>query len=403
MSSGGKVSRFRAKGALILFAVLFLGVSDTQLVPPLLAAMAADLDVRPGRMGAIVTVFALAAAVSALLLGPLSDRIGRKRLISIALAAFAAASLATSQSSHFSTLAAARMLTGFAAGALSTLSLSHAGDLYAYEHRGRAMGILSSAYFLAFVVAVPVGALVAAAHGWAWVFTGFAFAAAGLVWITARELPSVADKDVEDASRAPETGTGRTLLEHFRHRDRAAGIAAAFLTSGGLVGFITYVGVWLDGQGVGMVRYAWLFLAAGVAASAASPVAGWLSDRAGKRGVILVSNLALAVLFLVVGGMAWGTGLFVGIGLLGVAAGARQGPLHALTTELVDRPSRGSYVAVRNAASQLGIAVVAAVSAAAFDRAGFRAVAGIAAVVTLLIPLTLVWMREPGARDGSSI
>ncbi len=396
MSSGAQLPRFRAKGALILFTVLFLGVSDTQLVPPLLATMAADLDVRPGRMGTIVTVFALAAAASALLLGPLSDRIGRKRLISIALAAFAAGSLATSQSSHFSTLAASRMLTGFAAGALSTLSISYAGDLYAYRHRGKAMGILSTAYFLAFVIAVPVGAVVATAYGWMRVFAGFALAGAVMAWITARTLP-------EDAGVRPRTGAGSSLLAHFRHRDRIAGVAAAFLTSGGLVGFITYVGVWLDGQGVTVLRYAWLFLAAGVAASAASPLSGWLSDRVGKRGVLLASNLALAALFLVVAGMGWGPGLFAGISLLGVTAGARQGPLHALTTELVDARTRGSYVAVRNAASQLGIAVVAAASAAAFDRAGFRAVAGIAAGVTLLIPLTLVWMREPGHRGGASV
>jgi DHA1 family inner membrane transport protein len=383
-----KASEFRWTGALILFGILFLGVSDTQLIPPLLASMAEELDTTAGRMSNIVTVYALAAAAAALLLGPLSDRIGRKQLISIALLGFAAASLITSRSSYFSTLVISRVLTGLSAGALSTLSLSYAGDLYPYQHRGKAMGILSMAYFLAFVIGIPVGAIVTSLYGWNWVFVGLAGAAGIVLPITIWKLPG---------DSRPRTGSGPTsaIMLHFRHPDRFAGIVAAFLTSGGLVGFITYVGVWLDGQGISVVRYSWLFMAAGVAATIASPLSGWLSDRTSKRSVILWANIALAPLFVVVSGIVWGPLLFIGIGLLSVTASARQGPLHALTTELVGPEIRGSYVAVRNAASQLGIAVVTSVSAVAFDASGFVTVAWIAALVTILIPLTLIWMREP--------
>ena len=46
---------FQWKVALILFGVLFLGVSDTQLVPPLLPLIARDLGVTPGRAGVLVS------------------------------------------------------------------------------------------------------------------------------------------------------------------------------------------------------------------------------------------------------------------------------------------------------------------------------------------------------------
>ena len=67
----------------------------------------------------------------------------------------------------------------------------------------------------------------------------------------------------------------------------------------------------------------------------------------------------------------------------------------ALTTEIVGPEIRGEYIAVRNAASQVGIAVVAAVSAPAFDIGGFTAVAVVAALATVLIPLSCVWLKEP--------
>ena len=83
--------------------------------------------------------------------------------------------------------------------------------------------------------------------------------------------------------------------------------------------------------------------------------------------------------------------------MLSIAASARQAPLHALTTEIVVADVRGEYIALRNASSQLGIASVAAISASAFDAAGFSAVALVAACVTLLIPICCIWLKEPRA------
>jgi predicted MFS family arabinose efflux permease len=128
----------------------------------------------------------------------------------------------------------------------------------------------------------------------------------------------------------------------------------------------------------------------------ASPIAGWLADHLGKRTVIIGANLALALMFVVVARLNWGVGLILAIAALSIAASARQGPLHALTTELVGSEIRGEYIAVRNAASQLGIAAVATLSSASFDAGGFAAVSYLAAFTTLLIPISCLWLQEPG-------
>src|SRR5207244_11994990 len=87
--------RFQWNVALILFGVLFLGVSDTQLVAPLLPLIAQDLDTTPGHAGIIVTTYSLAAAAFALIVGPLSDRVGRTEVLVSGLIVFAGASLLT--------------------------------------------------------------------------------------------------------------------------------------------------------------------------------------------------------------------------------------------------------------------------------------------------------------------
>src|SRR5207249_4017462 len=222
--------RFQWTVALVLFGVLFFGVSDTQLVAPLLPLIAQDLGTTPGHAGIIVTTYSLAAAAFALIVGPLSDRVGRKKVLVSGLGLFTGASFLTYHVSTFYALVILRGVTGLAAGTLSTCALSFAGDYYSYEQRGRAMGVLSMGYFVAFVVGVPIGALAASHLGWHWVFGCLSAAAAVMLAITVAGLPS-------DTVRPHATLHRGAFHDHFFKRDRLAGMVAAFLTSGGVVGF----------------------------------------------------------------------------------------------------------------------------------------------------------------------
>src|SRR5207244_4331099 len=286
--------RFQWNVALILFGVLFLGVSDTQLVSPLLPLIASDLGITPGHAGIIVTTYSLAAAAFALFVGPVSDRVGRKKVLVSGLAVFSLASFFTYHVSTFGALVILRALTGLAAGTLSTSALSFAGDYYPYEERGRAMGILSMGYFVAFVVGVPAGALAASKLGWHWVFGCLSVAAVAMLAITLSVLP-------HDTKHAHHQSKRSAFTDHFFKGDRLAGVVAAFLTSGGIVGFLTYVGAWLKtAYGMEVDKIGLLFMVSGLAAVAASPLSGWLADRAGKRNVIIWSNVLLAFLFVIV-------------------------------------------------------------------------------------------------------
>ena len=386
-------SGFKWTVALILFGVLFLGVSDTQLVAPLLPLIAQDMGTTPGHAGIIVTTYSLAAAAFALIVGPLSDRVGRKKVLVSGLTLFTIASFLTYHVSSFNTLVILRAITGLAAGTLSTSALSFAGDYYPYEQRGRAMGVLSMSYFVAFVIGVPAGALAASRFGWHWVFGGFSAAAALMLTVTMLRLPH----DTKHVLHRSHRGAFR---DHFLKRDRLAGVVAAFLTSGGIVGFLTYVGAWLKTTyGLGVDKIGLLFMVSGVAAVIASPLSGWLADHAGKRNVIIGSNIVLAFLFVIVARLNLGVGLILGFAALSIAASARQAPLHAITTEIVGPAIRGEYIALRNAASQVGIATIAAISAPAFDAAGFSAVAWIASIATLSIPACCIWLREPSGKQ----
>jgi predicted MFS family arabinose efflux permease len=381
-------NEFQWKVALILFGVLFLGVSDTQLVPLLLSSIAGEFHTTPGHTGIIVASYSLAAAAFALFAGPLSDRIGRKRVLLGGLVLFTVSSFSTYHVSSLNTLVVVRMLTGFAAGTLSTCALSFAGDHYAYIHRGRAMGVISMAYFLAFVVGVGPGSIAVKLWGWRSVFVALALVSVAILTIVLTNLPG-------DGRRTAARFSVTSLMSHFLKSDRLAGIVAAFLTSGGLVGFLTYFAAWLQtGKGISIEKIGLLIMMSGIAAAAASPLSGWLSDHAGKTRVIIGANLILAAVFLGVPRFDWNWRLWITMAVLSICASARQAPLHAITTEIVGADIRGEYTAVPNASSQLGIAVAATISAYAFDTYGFAGVSNLAAGMTLLIPLCFFWLRE---------
>src|SRR5262245_41344506 len=337
----------------------------------------------------IVTTYSLPTAAFALFAGPLSDRVGRKRVLVFGLTLFTTASFLTYHVSSFGALVILRAVTGLSAGTLSTTALSFAGDYYPYQQRGRAMGVLSMGYSAAIVVGVPAGAFTASRLGWRWVFGSFSAAAILMLAFTVFRLP-------RETKQTQSLSHRRIFSGNFRKPDRMAGVAAAFLTSGGIVGFLTFRSAWLKtSYDMGVDKIGLLFMVSGFAAVVASPLSGWLADHAGKRNVIIWANVVLALLFVVVARSSLGAGLVLGIAALSIAASARQAPLHALTTEIVGPEVRGEYIAVRNAASQVGIAAIATISASAFDASGFSAVAWIAAIATLLIPLCCVWLREP--------
>ena len=93
------------------------------------------------------------------------------------------------------------------------------------------MGVLSMAYFLAFVVSAPAGALMAPRWGWQSVFGTLAVLGAAVLILALWKLPGTERQVIATLPMLP------NFHRHFAEADRLAGMAAAFLTSGGLVGF----------------------------------------------------------------------------------------------------------------------------------------------------------------------
>ncbi len=381
-----------------LTGLLMLGLVDNQILSPIIPDVASSFAVGVGRVGLTVSGYALAAALAALVVGPLSDRGARRPFLAVAATTFGLASLVAFFANSFFAFAGARVVAGASAGVISALVVASIADRVPYEHRGRVMVWVAAAYVAAPILGAALGSLMVGLWGWRALYLLFAGAAAALALIIGRWYTDSPGSHEARERRPLGSAMLRSYSGFLRNRSTAAGALSAFFVSGGLTAFMTYLGAYLSGEfGFETSAIFLIFMVSGAAALVGALVAGRFSDRIGKRPVALWGSVALAVFILLVPRLGSGITLYIGLGFAGLAAASRMAPLQALVTGLVNREARGAYVALRNALSQLGIAVSAATGAALFTVRGYGAVCIFAATFSVVAALLLLWVEEPRA------
>jgi predicted MFS family arabinose efflux permease len=374
-----------------LFLVLFLGVADNQILSPLLPAIRAQFGKSSSDMGYLFSGYSFCAGLSVLIWGPLSDAFGRKRGLLQGLAIFAAGSFLAFLSTEFRMLLAARIITGMGASMLSLNSIACAADFFPYENRGWAMGSIMSSYFAALILGVPLGAWLGDAFGWKIVFGVIGGIALLLLILCYGLVPKTACR-TDKAPKRPMREYVRQYLGFLGSQSSLAGLFCSFFASAGIMGFLAFLGSWLhDAFGISTGRIGLVFIAAGAAAVLASPLAGSIADKIGKRLQFLFSSVCLALFLFILPHLSWGIPLFAVMGIISLSAAFRQGPMEAVLTEIADSATRGTFVALKNSFSQLGIGVATMLSGILFEAFGYRAVCILGAALSLMAATSMLF------------
>ena len=259
------------------------------------------------------------------------------------------------------------------------------------------MSVVQAGYFLALVVGVPAANLIARWQSWRLSFALFGFVAIIAFAMVAALLPEDKHAMAEMNLAARMARRFDNIRTVFEGRSRIASIGAAFFVSGGFVGFFFYLGSWLlQVLKLSTTAINGFFALVGLALLAGAFVAGPVADKFGKRGLSILATIILAPTLMLIPRLPWGVGLFSVFLISALAFAFRQGPLQALATEMVPRRARGALVAVRNTASQVGIATATLASGALYDKLGFTAVGLFSGLLTLAAAACILLMHEPG-------
>ncbi len=135
---------YRDHNLYVIFGVSLMGVLGVSSVTPAFPAIMEALGISPQAVGSLVTAFTLPGVLLTPLLGVLSDRFGRKRVLIPALLVFAGAGAACALVRDFRSLLVLRFFQGAGAAGLAAINLTILGDLYVGTERTEAMGCNAS-------------------------------------------------------------------------------------------------------------------------------------------------------------------------------------------------------------------------------------------------------------------
>ena len=371
----------------ILFLLTFLYSADNQVIAPLLPSIREAFDTPVEWSGFWGGAYNLAAAISALVMGPWSDRLGRKRFLWIGALLFGGASFLCAFSWDFTSMLVSRFLVGFAGGMISMSAQALVGDYFPRERRGSAMGMVLAGRFLGLSLGVVIGILFAQWLGWQANFLFFTVFGVCCAWPAWKRLPQI----------TPEGRVSAHPLETYRrllvNRSCFFAVVVSMLNSAGLGGFLFFIGFWLiEAFGFALWQIMLVFVLTGIISFGGSMVSGRYADRYGRKRMVLLGNVLSALSFaaipLFAGHLIMACILF---GVLGLAVAFWMAPLHTLITELVPAHERGSLVALKNASALLGIAVVQSVNGYLYADSGYLAVGLLSAVLAAIGYALLHW------------
>ena len=156
--------------AVLLAALFALGPLSTDMYLPALPAMSRSLGTGVGPVQLTLSVFLVGFAVSQLVMGPLSDRFGRRPVLLVGLAVYLVATLACVFAPSIEALIAARFFQSLGACTGVVLGRAVVRDVYGRARTARMLAYMSAAMAVAPLVAPIIGGYVVVWFDWRAVF-----------------------------------------------------------------------------------------------------------------------------------------------------------------------------------------------------------------------------------------
>lgn len=175
-----------------IYALGFVSMTaslSTDMYLPAFPSMADDLGAAASAVQLTLTAFLIGSAFGQLIIGSISDALGRRRTLIAALALFSACALGAAFSPTLSALIAIRAVQGFAGAAGAVLSRAVIADLVSHERAVRAFSTLFVMIALGPAVASPLGALLAQWGGWRATLGGLAVIGAAMLAVAILAVP----------------------------------------------------------------------------------------------------------------------------------------------------------------------------------------------------------------------
>lgn len=389
----GEVAFLRINAALFLAGLATFSL--IYCVQPLLPIFSDTFGVGAAASSLALSMTTGCLSVSIVVAGGVSDRLGRKRVMSISLIAAAILNILVALSPGWGLLLAGRFLEGLALGGAPAVAMAYLAEEIHPTSLGFTMGLYIGGTAIGGMSGRVVTGVLAEHLGWRAAVGGvglLGLAAAVGFWLL---LPP-SRNFVAKARRAG--GMDRAAMGADLRTMMAAGLPWLFLSGGLLMGsFVTlynYAGFRLQAPpyGLNQAESGAVFLLYAIG-TFASTLAGWSADRLGRGPVLAVCvGLLAAGLTVTLATPLWAVVLGIGLFTTGFFGG------HAVASGWVGRlagPAKGRAASLYLLCYYLGSSLLGSLGGAFWSRGGWPAVVGFIAVLLALqgVVTARLWAR----------
>jgi MFS transporter, DHA1 family, tetracycline resistance protein len=374
----------------LVFLTIFLDLLGFGIIIPIQPFYAEQFGATPTQVTWLGAAYSLMQFLFVPLWGRLSDRVGRRPVVLVSIAAAMVGFLLFGFAGSLGALFAARLVTGIGNANIATVQAILA-DITAPEERSKAMGILGAAFGLGFIIGPGVGGVV----GSAWGPAAPAFVSAGLAainWVYAYfVLPETHPKEKRGKSTEPAHRFAfGALVAALRRATVGPLLVLTFVTTISFVLMEHTLGLFIERVWVpeavtavagsaeqsaahtrAIALTTWVLVMVGVIATIIQGgLIGRLSKRFGDKRLIQ-AGLVITGLGMLGVPLAGNTGsyalLFVPSGLLAIGSALYSPPLNASLSRAVSDHEQGGIMGIGQSVSSLARVLGPAVAGAMFE------------------------------------
>jgi len=366
--------------AVLLAALATVSPFSIDTFFPSFPAIAAQFALNAWQMQQTLTAYLVPFAIMALVLGPLSDALGRRPIVLVGLGVYSVASIGCAAAPNFAWLLTFRALQGMSAGVGMTVGRAIVRDLHEGPEAQRLMSTITMIFGIAPAIAPVVGGWIHVAFGWRAVFGFMVCIGVALIIASSLRLP-----ETHPEERRALLHPGNLARTAWRIATDHEFILLALAAGSTLCAMMTYLGaapaIVLGFWHLTETQFAWLF----VPIIAGFMLGAWLSGRlagriAGRRqvGIGFAVSLASSGAVLALHALLQPLPIVVQQVLIGVDAIGVQLVMPILALRMLDLfpASRGSAASVQSCVMLLtgtvciGLAVPALAGALLYLAAG---------------------------------
>ena len=301
---GESTTPSRVRMIAVLGALVALGPLTIDMYLPALPKIADDLSVSSSVAQLTLTGTLAGLALGQLIVGPLSDSLGRRRPLMAGIVLHMLASLVCLFAPNIAVLGVARGLQGMGAAAAMVVAIAVVGDLYADSVAATVMSRLMLVLGVAPVVAPSLGAAVLLKASWHWVFAALVVLAGGLLLLAALALPET----LPASHRRPlkVRSIAATYVEVIRDVRFVILVLVAALGMSGLFAYIAGASFVLQGHyGLDQQAFALVFGAGAVALIGATQFNVVLLRRFAPQSIVVWALVAASLAGVVFVGLSY--------------------------------------------------------------------------------------------------